>query len=339
LRRYSDKTVARDLVRELESYGGDPANLVHSGTFSRSPDSDSSSDGEGPGVGTVYSSAQVSHHARGDFGPPREGSASEEETTDDESTNLRAPEQPAALNRPQSALSSHRYGTPALLSTPAVPASQPQGLETLSAFGGSVSTLYPQQSEQANLRDAALLPGHSTYRRPPSARQHALSASGLPHRPPSRIALERAIEIIQTQLAALSERIELIELHSSGTQPFVLPPGPSRSSRSPSGSRDVIPWKFDEIGLWAIVFKGMARVLASLRQLAIFLSDNEGRSPTFVVIRRLFLDLSFILCTLALVKTVWRRTGVRRREVGAAIQALWWAVVGKTPARRMTHGI
>ena len=89
------------------------------------------------------------------------------------------------------------------------------------------------------------------------------------------------------------------------------------------------------MGLWAIVFKGMARVLASLRQLAVFLSDNEGRSPTFVVIRRLFLDLSFILCTLALAKTVWRRTGVRRREVGAAIQALWWAVVGKTSARRM----
>lgn len=31
LRRYSDKTVARDLVGELESYGGDPVNLVHSG--------------------------------------------------------------------------------------------------------------------------------------------------------------------------------------------------------------------------------------------------------------------------------------------------------------------
>ena len=252
--------------------------------------------------------------------------------TDDESTNLRAPEQPAASNRPQSALSSHRYGTPALLSTPAVPSSQPQGLETLSAFGGSVSTLYPQQSEQAIPRDTALLPGHSTYRRPPSARPHALSASGLPHRPPSRIALERAIEIIQTQLAALSERIESIELHSSVTQPFA---SPSRSSRSPSGSRDIIPWNFDEMGLWAIVFKGIARVLASLRQLAVFLSDNEGRSPTFVVIRRLFLDLSFILCTLALAKTVWRRTGVRRREVGAAIQALWWAVVGKTSARRM----
>ena len=31
LRKYPDKTVARDLVRELESYNGDPSNLVMSG--------------------------------------------------------------------------------------------------------------------------------------------------------------------------------------------------------------------------------------------------------------------------------------------------------------------
>jgi hypothetical protein len=31
LRKYPDKTVARDHVREIESFGGDPANLVHSG--------------------------------------------------------------------------------------------------------------------------------------------------------------------------------------------------------------------------------------------------------------------------------------------------------------------
>lgn len=37
LRKYSDKTVARDLVRELESYAGDPANLVMSGKPYTSP--------------------------------------------------------------------------------------------------------------------------------------------------------------------------------------------------------------------------------------------------------------------------------------------------------------
>lgn len=28
LRKYSDKTIAKNLVEELESYGGDPSNLV-----------------------------------------------------------------------------------------------------------------------------------------------------------------------------------------------------------------------------------------------------------------------------------------------------------------------
>jgi hypothetical protein len=76
-------------------------------------------------------------------------------------------------------------------------------------------------------------------------------------------------------------------------------------------------------------------MLKSLREFAMFLSNTEGRSPTFVVLRRLFLDISFILCTLTLIKTMWRKTGVRRRAVNAAIRALWWAIIGRTPARDM----
>ncbi|KAI0307357.1 acyl CoA binding protein-domain-containing protein [Multifurca ochricompacta] len=348
LRRYSDKTVARDLVRELESYGGDPANLVHSGTFLRSPDSDSSSSEEQV-TGSVYRSVQVSHHPQVDLQAQQESSTSEEETTDDEAMDLRPSEPTATINRPQSSLSSHRYRTPAtssaLLSTPAVPASQPQGFETLSAFGPTPSTSlssYPQPyAEQAVPRDATSPPSQSVYRRPPSARPHALAAAGLPHRPPSQLALERAIESVQMQLAALTERIETMESHSFSARPFASSPGPSRSSPtfpgrgSPNGARDIILWDRDEIGLWAVVFKTLARVLTSLRQFAIFLSNSEGRSPAFVVVRRLFLDLSFIFCTLALIKTVWRRTSMRRREINAAIRALWWAVVGKTPAKNM----
>jgi hypothetical protein len=319
-----------------------------SGTFSRSPDSDSSSSEEQ--AGSIYRSAQIPPQLRGDLKAHHEGSSSEEETTDDEAMGS-SPQQTAAINRPQSSLSTHRYRTPGtsstLLSTPGVPASQPQGVEILSAFGGpSTATLssYPQTyAEQAASRDVASPHNQPIHRRPPSARPHALSAAGLPHRPPSRLALERAIESIQTQLAALSERIEIMESHSFITQPSGASPGPSRSSptfvgggsRSPNGVRDVIHWDFDEMGLWAIVFKALGRMLKSLREFAIFLSNNEGRSPTFVVLRRLFLDLSFILCALTLIKTVWRRTGVRRRAVNAAMRALWWAIVGKTPARSM----
>ena len=265
------------------------------------------------------------------------------------------PQQTAAINRPQSSPSTHRYRTPGtsstLLSTPVVPASQPQGVETLSAFGGpSTATLSPRPQPyagQAATRDVASPHNQPAYLRPPSTRSHALSVAGLPHRPPSRLALERAIESIQTQLAALSERIEIMESHSFITQPLGSFPGPSRSSptftgggsRSPNGVRDVIQWDFDEMGLWAIAFRALARMLRSLRGFATLLSNNEGRSPTFVVLRRLFLDLSFILCTLTLIKTVWRRTGVRRRAVSAAMRVLWWAIVGKTPRNMADRGI
>ncbi len=288
------------------------------------------------------------HQPHGDMEARHEGSASEEETTDDEAIS-RASQKTAAINRPRSSLSADRYRTPgttsALLSTPGIPASQPQGLETLSAFGdpstASLSSFPQSYTEPAVPRDLMSLHGPSAYRRPPSTRSHALSPAGLPHRPPSRLALERAIESIQTQLAALSERIEIIESRSFVTQPLRSSPGPSRSSPtfagccSPNGVRDVISWNFDEMGLWAVVFKALARVLKSMREFAILLSNNEGHSPTFVIFRRLFLDISFILCMLTLIKTVWRRTGARRRAVSAAMGALWWALVGKTPARDM----
>jgi hypothetical protein len=317
----------------------------HLGTFLRSQDSDSSSS-EGEASGSIYRSVQNLHHPRGDMKAQGEASASEEETTDDEAMGSRASEKTAAINRPQSSLSADRYRTPgtssALLPTPGVPALQPQGLETFSVFGDPSTTSLSSQSytEQAVRRDLMAPNGPSAYRRPPSTRSHALSAAGLSHRPPSRVALERAIESIQTQLAALSERMEIIESHSFSTQPLRSSPGPSRSSptfagSSPNGVHDVISWDFDEMGLWAVVFKYLGRMLKSLREFAIFLSNNEGRSPTFLVFRRLFLDISFILCMLTLIKTVWRRTGARRRAVNAAMRALWWALVGRTPMRDM----
>ena len=319
----------------------------HVGTFSRSQDSDSSSS-EGETSGSVYRSVQNLHQHRSDMEAEHDGSASGEETTDDEAMGSRASQKTAAITRPQSSHSTQRYRTPgtssALLATPGIPASQPQGLETLSVFGGSSTvslSSYPQPyAEQAVIRDPH---GPSVYRRPPSSRSHPLSVTGLSHRPPSRLALERAIESIQTQLAALSERIEIIESRSFVTQPLRASPGPSRSSPtftgsgSPNGIGDVISWDFDEMGLWAVVFKALARVLRSTREFAIFLSNSEGRSPTFVIFRRLFLDISFILCTLTLIKTIWRRTGVRRRAVNAAMRALWWAIVGKTPPRDMAE--
>ena len=55
---------------------------------------------------------------------------------------------------------------------------------------------------------------------------------------------------------------------------------------------------------------------------------NENRSPTFVVIRRLFLDLSFVLAVLAVMKVGWRRSGLRRKEIYIALGVLWRVVMG-----------
>ncbi|KAI0269182.1 acyl CoA binding protein-domain-containing protein [Gloeopeniophorella convolvens] len=348
LRKYSDKTMARDLVRELESFGGDPANLVHSMALSRSLDSDSSSS-DGHATGSGYRSAHLSSYAQGNPDVQDEDGTSEEETSDEEEIGPIAPplvEQNTVSDRPQSSFSSHRYRTPVasatLGPTPVIPASQPQpGFETPSAFAGpssaSLSSYPPQYAEQAITQDLVSPPSQSIYRRPPSARPHALSAAGFPPRPSSQLALERAIESVQAQLAALSERMEIIESHSFASRPFASP-GASRSSsafagrRSPSEQRDI---NIDELGLWSIIFKSLARVLVSLRQFAVFLSHSEGRSPTYLVVRRLFLDISFILCVLGIIKTVWRRTGIRRREINTAFRALWLAIMGKTPPRAM----
>jgi hypothetical protein len=70
----------------------------------------------------------------------------------------------------------------------------------------------------------------------------------------SRLALERAIDSIQTQLAAVSERIGIMESHHFVTQPFASSPGPSRSPPGFAGNGslncacNIIPWDLDEMG-------------------------------------------------------------------------------------------
>ena len=89
----------------------------------------------------------------------------------------------------------------------------------------------------------------------------------------------------------------------------------------------------DDMGLWSLVLQPLAKLLSSVRSAVAFLAVNENRSPTFVVIRRLFLDLSFVLAVLAVAKVGWRRTGLRRGEVYVALGVLWKAVVGSRTGR------
>ena len=290
----------------------------------------------------------------------QELTTSEEEETDDEV----GPE-PATipgyaqsqLNRPQSSLSSRQYRTPmaSVLMTPPVhgghvPATQPMpAFETPSAFDGrtgspsipssaypttTVSYPYPANMSQSSRTDMTSPPNpYPNFRQSYSGRPYALS-SGAGQRPGStRPVLERAVEGVQGHLAALTDRIEVLEalVHRS-TASMSSQPG-ARSSAwgrgSPSNShRDDANWDFDDMGMWSFVLKPLQRVFVMFDQLKAFLAQNENRSPTLVIVRRLFLDISFILCVLAVTKMMWRKTGMRRREIYAALGVLWRALIG-----------
>lgn len=168
------------------------------------------------------------------------------------------------------------------------------------------------------------------YRRPGSVVHSAPPTQGQ-LRPGSRSTLERAVENVQSHLAALSERLETLEISQSSirARPATSPRdshSPNRFGSAPSSGELI--YDLDDMGLWSLVLQPLAKLLGSVRRAAAFLAVNENRSPTFVVIRRLFLDLSFVLAVLAVAKVGWRRTGLRRKEIYIALGVLWGAVTG-----------
>ncbi|EIN10465.1 ACBP-domain-containing protein [Punctularia strigosozonata HHB-11173 SS5] len=354
LRRYSDKTVAKDIVRELEAFGGDPSNLVLSGSLSRSPGSESSgstvSDDE-PSSSRPVSLAnpqalqglRTLGNSSGEH--PLEETTSEEETDDE----IPAPLQPPShdirysnFQRPQSSLSSHRYRTPlagSMAMSPPPPAVQPHpGFETPSAFPGPSSPTvsgYPAPTTFSGPQAVSYQP--NLYR--------PAQASPRPYVPqvPQRMPLERAIENMQAHLAALTERIELMELTSGVAQRSRSSLAASRTPSSPktpgegSGEGE---W-YSDLGMWTHVLRPLAQCIERLREFLLN-QQPENRSPAFFVIRRLFLDISFLMCLLMVVKGLWRATGVRRREVQRALVILWRAVVGsnvKSPRVMTERGV
>ncbi|KZT72707.1 ACBP-domain-containing protein [Daedalea quercina L-15889] len=366
LRRYSDKTVAMDLVRELESYTGDPSNMVMSGSLSRSAESSSSgSTASDDHPAAPYKPGALPPHLRNSLNsglpipgqmpvPRTDESSSEGEEENDEVPPVLSVYAQSQMNRPQSSMSSRRYRTPmagsAVVSPPPmgipVPATQPlPEYQTESAFAGpSASSGYNQSL--SSYRDRATLSPTtertSEYQHPPVGYRPPSQQQRRPYpvipnvqqRPPSRPSLERAIEHVQAGLAALTERIEALEaLAQRSTSSFSLP---GRSSpRWASGQDQGVDWDLDDIGMWSLVLHPLAYAVALTRYLASLLANSRGRSPTFIVIRRLFLDITFLLCLLAMMKAGWRRSGMRRREVLAAFTGLWRAIVGHTPPRRL----
>ncbi len=243
-----------------------------------------------------------------------------------------------------------------------VPSTQPHpAFQTQSAFAESppsipssayptTSVSYPELHPRSPPTDPASS-AHGGYSsragfRPPSQppyRQYSLqSGGGVPPRPVSLPMLERAVESVQAHLAAITERLETLEglLHhstSSLSQSGLRTSGILAGRGSDLGRLDSVRWDIDDMGMWSLVLRPLARVFRLFRQLMVLLANSENRSPTFVIIRRLFLDISFVLCFLALFRVGWRRSGVRRREVSTALRGLWSAIVGHQIPRTLVE--
>ncbi|KAJ6627533.1 acyl CoA binding protein-domain-containing protein [Mycena sp. CBHHK59/15] len=353
LRKYSDRTISADLIQELESYGGDPANIVLSRTLSNSRQSESSGS-------TASDDAPPSHfiQPRQTVRPEAEelDTGSEDDTEDEVDSPIPVIHEPpvSQLNRPPSSVSSHRYRTPmagSLATSPPpvlhrVPETQPMpGFETPSAFGESStpSSFFPpgssyvgqfSESSRAELTSPPnIYPTHPQYRGP--VQNIPPRPYGVPARPASRPTIEHAIENVQAHLAALSERLESLESVSrlSRSRITVSPRaggspswGPGRGSLT--YGRGTHEWDLDDLGMWSMIVVPISRGIEQLREAATFFARDENRSPTAIVVRRLCLDVSFLLCVLAVIRALWRKSGVRRREVNAALLVLWRAILG-----------
>lgn len=316
------------------------------------------------------SGSTASRDARRPSGqPPARGQRHQQvetDTSDDESADEARDLPTVPANRPASSVSSHRYRTPMAGSLamsppplPGVPITQPlPGFETPSAFAepltvSSPSSVYPttssyvgqfsETSRHALTSPPNIYPAHPNYLGP--AQSLPMRVYG-PARPPSRPMLERAIENVQAHLAALTERLESLESvsrHPSRSNISLSPRGarsPSYGPRSPADGRARHhEWDLEDLGMWSLVLNPLSRGVDSLKELATFFARNENRSPTLIIVRRLCLDVSFLLCVLALVRTIWKRSGVRRREVRAALIVLWRALLGTKERVLVDRGV
>ncbi|KAG8218818.1 hypothetical protein J3R82DRAFT_4495 [Butyriboletus roseoflavus] len=366
LSKYSDKTAARDLMDELRSYGGDSGNLVSSYTLTRTGSRGSSSS---TSTASEDNPAIPPSHGLHDFQHPstqRHQSAVVDESSDDGEAGDESRDLPAVRDlsqqqqRPLSSVSfSSRYKTPITgslaLSPPplrrtSVPPTQPlPDFEMPSAFADPHIASSPSHIASLSARDLAPYiqsTEHPYKSLPITSRRNTTIGTHLT--PPSRavsVSLEHAMENMQAHLAALTERIDTLEsslttYSNPQAQSSIFPPSRASSGRgSPADSgsvSQVFEWDIDDMGLWTLVLKPLLQNLSFLQRLFVFfLKGGQNRSPVLIVVRRLCLDISFVMVVVGVLRTAWTKTVTRRREVGAALILLWGAVTGK---RRILGG-
>ena len=320
---------------------------------------------------------------------PAEGGETSEDDHDEHRPLPGAASQGEPSFRSPSSLSSHmRYRTPMAGSTfsppPVVPAMQPlPGFTTPSAYGGTASPAAVPSSASVStfLAAGSYPPSGTTYpahlahsSAGPSTRSlHQLKfLNAIPQRHPlnmlspgytdPRPPIERAVESVQAHIAALAERVEMLEsmtgrrLQTGHSSSSLLPLASSRSFLG--GPRAGRVWDPAQMGLWSLIITPLTRIVDTLRTLAYFLAyvpaedEHEhaqdprhrlyarGRhlpasSPVLLAVRRLFLDASFVLAVLGFANWMWRKTGLRRKEVYVALGVLWRALVGSDATPRI----
>jgi len=211
------------------------------------------------------------------------------------------------------------------------------GFETPSAFGdthtsASPSAVYPLDNPYTRTENTTPQPQPSVYRYHP--------AGNVPARPTSTLTLERAVENVQVHLAAISERLQTLEMRSLGSSqggshhslPWTSGQFPHHGQVNERNGGNNLQWDLDDLGMWSYVLNPIAKALHHLKHLAVFFAHDETRSPSAIVVRRLCLDVSFLVFVVVLLGSLWRKSGVRRREVKAALVILWKAIVGSKPS-------
>jgi hypothetical protein len=164
--------------------------------------------------------------------------------------------------------------------------------------------------------------------------------------------LEGAVQALQAHMAAMQERIDILEhmllsRAGPGASPALSPPWVgSRNLDHDTNSRRSVIFDANDLGLWSLV----ARPTSALVKLFVFilrvilsprLASSQPPSPILLILRRLALDASFVLMALWAAKRGWRASGARRKDVRAALGMLVHAVIGseRTPRQLADKGV
>jgi hypothetical protein len=161
--------------------------------------------------------------------------------------------------------------------------------------------------------------------------------------------VENAVQALQGTVAALQERIDVLEhmllaRAGPGHSPSLSPSWLGGSTDADSRAARSLAFDPADLGLWSLIVRpiaGLYRLLVYAVRLVLSprLAGREPPSPVFMIIRRLALDASFAILVLFFAKKSIRASRTRRRDVQMALAMLLHAVTGKKVARSIARRV